>query len=624
MRFIIVKEKLLGRVITLHLVYAPNTEQRAFLNAFVPFLTFLSEDLITEGDLNLILKPTVISDHRREESNSHGPYWKQNLFQLGVYESWMMGKPPAKNYLFYSHLPLLFIQMPSISLSTHFKDFLTITDGGQLIQSVPIPVMTTHRHWLGSRSHSSWEWHNAFFNEFAAWGAIISKSKIYLNDDKNGKLAPNTICGTYKAGLRGNLLQTISTIGRERHAEHRLLLSEIKNIILHKNIGERKNLKKSISLWGLLHASLLEETENMFYQFRQKYIEMGNKGHKYLAKMSTMIGMREQNSKLHYTGEAGFRVISDPMQNEWEGGKSVSLSGKGCCPDRFSIELYMSLMGHFLCKLTNLLNIIQDFQTLANSRKEANIAVILKARSDKTEVTTHRHISLLNTEFKNFAKVLAANLESILLKITSIHQLGINQGRLLLDNFPRQLAVIPLILLKAKADILFSLEVEKVFNQGEWKLLKGIILEKPVKKCTEILLYKHSKPLLLHRGTWQIYPQLPILLVLIRKIFAQKLREDQPTQCLTANRSAHKTVLSVDALLMFTESLRSVAYVGFKINHSSTQATSICLKSPNENRLQLHLKWPKYHTKNMVVNIISNTITLYEAIGPHLLEKTKK
>ncbi|CAM5144761.1 unnamed protein product [Eretmochelys imbricata] len=625
MKFITVKGNLLGRVITLCLVYAPNTGQRACPNAILPVLTFSSEDLIAEGDLNLTSNPTADrSDSRKEEPNSPGSYLKQNLSQLSLLDSWKNVKPFVRDYLFYSYPYLLFTQIDYISLSACLKDFLTEAKRGELTWSVPIPSMTTLRDLFGCRRHSNWDLNNPLFENLIVLNDVISKNKISFNDDKNGNLHTNTLWKVYKAALRGKLIETFSRIKKGKNTEDKFFLSEIKKLEkLHKKTDARQMLSKPPSLRGQLSVLWPEKIECIVYQFKQKYNGMGNKGHNNLSyrlkqekEKNTVIGITKHKSEMHchtssYTGEVGLPVIPEHLQKEFEEVKSViqnMLPSKAPGMERFSIELYKSLTYQLSPKhLSN----FQDFKTLADMKKEVNIAVILKAKRYKIECTSPMNISLSNTEFKSFAKVLT---ESFMLKITSIYQMGFNQRRQLLDNIHRLLVVIHSSLSKIRrSDMLLSLDVEKVYEQVKRKFMKGLGLESKRKKWTEILYQsikakqrvnnKYSEPLSFCRGLWQSFPLFPTLFVLTKKPFAPKIRKIKQIQDLNAKKSIHKIVFFVDEVLfMITESLKRMAFrevIGFKINYTKLQVMSICLKDQCQTRLQIHFKFKlaKHHIK---------------------------
>lgn len=616
-KFITVKGNLLGRVITLCLVYAPNTGQRAFPNAILPVLTFSSEELIVEGDLNLTSNPTADrSDSRKEEPNSPGSYLKQNLSQLSLLVSWKNVKPFVSDYLFYSYPHLLFTQKDYISLSACLKDFLPEAKRGELTWLVPIPIMTTLRDLFGCRRHSNWDLNNPLFENLIVLNDVISKTKISFNNDKNGNLRTNILWKVYKAVWRGKLIETFSRIKGGKNTEDKFLLSEIKKLEkLHKKTDARKNLAKPPFLRGQLSVLWPEKRDCVVYQFKQKYNGMENKGRNNSAyrlrqekEKNTMIGIREHNSEMHchtssYPGEAGLPVIPEHLQKEFEEVKSViknMLSSKAPGMERVSIELYKSLTYQFSPKL---LSDFQDFKTLADMKKSINIAVILKAKRYKIECTSRMHISLSNIEFKSFAKVLT---ESFTLKITSIYQMGFNQGRQLLDNIHRLLVVIHSSLSKVRrSGMLLSLDVEKIYEQVKWKFMKRLGLESKRKKWTEILYQsikakervssKYSEPLSFQRGLWQSCPLFPTWFVLTKKPFAQKIRKIQQIQDLNAKKSIHNIVFFVDEdRLMTAQSLKRMAFrevVGFKINYTKLKVMSICLKDQCQTRLQIRFKF---------------------------------
>lgn len=548
-----VKRSLLGRIFTLCLVYVPNIKKDAFLNGFI-FVLPSSENLTTEGDLNFILNfPVDISDTRSQEFYSLGPLLTQNIIQPGVVAEQVL--PSLKIYLFYSHNPLLITPtVYYISLSGSSKDSLTQTKRGQMTWSVSLSASTTQREFLVSQRHRKCEPSNFPFNSFLALEVETSKNQVYFH---NGTLASSSLCEIYKVVLKRKLTEKTSGIERGENGKRRFRISEIKNLEVYKNTDAKKMLNKLLFLGCLLHALVSEKIVGILYQCRQKYSKTEKKRqavtvYKVRSQRENhiIIATRKQNRKIHYllrthVREVRVRVKAQHLKGESEGTKS----SRGPDPEKLLIKLHKALKDHFLPKLTDLMCYFLDFKPLADTLKEAD-NIVLKARKDKGDFSSHRDMPLLNTEFRRLVAVLTATLESVLPKVLCIASVKISQRRLLLDNFHMLLIMRHSDLIMLKFGILFSLKKEKACGHLKWKFGKEILIEDVRNKWTEVVHYKLLEPSQLSRQTWNSYSLLPILFALFGKQFVQEVRMNKPKPCLNANKLIYETMLSLNEILL--------------------------------------------------------------------------
>ncbi|CAM9403614.1 unnamed protein product [Bubo scandiacus] len=544
------KRSLLGRVFTLRLVYIPNIKQDTFFDGFI-FVLFFSEHLTTEGDLNLTLNsPVGISDNISQEFYLSRPFLTQNFIQAGVLCCQVL--PSLEIYLFYSHNHLFITPVYYISLSGSLPDSLTQTKRGQMTWSISLSALTTQRSSLVRQRHRKCELNNSLFNSFLALEVENSKNQICFH---NATLPSSSLYGIYKVVLKRKLIEKTSGIEGGGNAERRFLISEINSLEVYKNIGAKKMLNKLLFLGCLLHAVVSEKIVCILYQCRQKYSKTEKKRHAVTAykvrsqrENCIVIATRKQNRKIHYflrtqVREVRVQVKAQHLKGESEG----TNSSRGPDPE---IKLYKALKDHFLPKLTDLTCYFLDFKPLADTLKEAD-NLVLKARKEQSDFSSHRDTPLLNTEFRSFVAVLTAALESVLPKVLRTASVKISQRQLLLDNFHVLLIMRHSDLIMLKFGILFPLKKEMACGHLKWKFRKEILMEDVRNEWTEVVLF--LEPSQLSRQTWNSYSLLAILFALFGKQCVQNVRMNKPKPCLNANKLIYETMLSLKEILLVSQ-----------------------------------------------------------------------
>lgn len=94
----------------------------------------------------------------------------------------------------------------------------------------------------------------------------------------------------------------------------------------------------------------------------------------------------------------------------------------------------------------------------------ASISLLPKPGKDPTLLGNHRPLSLLNSDYKILAKVLALRLEKVVPTIVHIDQVGFIPGRLSSNNMRRVFQVMHKASTSKSPAISESLDAEKAFN----------------------------------------------------------------------------------------------------------------------------------------------------------------
>lgn len=199
-------------------------------------------------------------------------------------------------------------------------------------------------------------------------------------------------------------------------------------------------------------------------------------------------------------------------------------SGKSPGPDGLPSDFYKKFspeLSPFLCQV---FSDSFDSGELPLTFNQACISLLLKKGKDPLECASYRPISLLNTDVKILAKILALRLENVLPSIISPDQTGFIKSRHLFYNI-RRLFNILYSGKSSEPEYLVSVDSEKAFDRVEWNylfhtltkfgfgpsFLSWIKLLYTSPSASVLTNTHYSQYFDLHRGTRQGCPLSPLL-----------------------------------------------------------------------------------------------------------------
>lgn len=149
-------------------------------------------------------------------------------------------------------------------------------------------------------------------------------------------------------------------------------------------------------------------------------------------------------------------------------------------PDGFSTKFYKVFKEELSENLKELMNEVIKTGESPPTWQEATITLLPKENSDLKSPKNYRLISLLNTDYKLFAKILAERLKEFLKGFIQEDQAGFLPGRQIKDNLRILLNCIEYYDKKPdkkpdKKVALFFVDAEKVFDNVHWDFMKLLI-----------------------------------------------------------------------------------------------------------------------------------------------------
>ncbi len=227
--------------------------------------------------------------------------------------------------------------------------------------------------------------------------------------------------------------------------------------------------------------------------------------------------------------------------------------------------------------------------------RDVNLAIIsllLKKNKDPTECSNYRPLSLLNSDLKIFAKILARRLQGYMTRLVHCDQTGFIGSRMASDNVRRLLHIIDKAPTIGSSAAVLSLDAMKAFDRLEWPYLWSV-LDKMGFGITFInyikLLYSNptamvltgkicSSPFKICRSSRQGCPLSPLLFALSLEPLAELVRQTSYISPITINGTNHHISLYADDILLFINQVpQSIPHIlhifnqfsdisGYKIN----------------------------------------------------------
>ncbi|KAG7478922.1 hypothetical protein JOB18_012902 [Solea senegalensis] len=166
-------------------------------------------------------------------------------------------------------------------------------------------------------------------------------------------------------------------------------------------------------------------------------LEINNTFKAFYSKLYTSEAPNDNTDMLNFFKNLNTPVISPTYKADLElpfrlteisNAISAMQSGKAPGPDGYPIEFYKKFSTKLAPLILEMLNDSVGTGALPRTLTEASITLIPKSGKDKTQCGSYRPISLLNSDIKILAKILARRLESVTGELMQSKLLGTNQG----------------------------------------------------------------------------------------------------------------------------------------------------------------------------------------------------
>jgi len=393
------------------------------------------------------------------------------------------------------------------------NEAIVISDHGPLSMKILIPdTQPIYRPWRLNALLLSEE-------EFVSF--ISSEIKSFLEINQTPGMSSSTIWESLKAYLRGQIISYCANKKKINNERLTQLTNEILELDRTYSHSPSANLIKSRMVLQTEFDNLsTRQAEYLISKTRHGHYEHGEKAGRVLAHQLRQKSANQTISAIHddhgvkwtdnkeinscfshfyqslYTSDSTadpsevgdfFKSLNMPYVNpdlvvELERELSVMeitsavrdmQSGKSPGPDGFPTEFYKK----FESQLSPL--ILKVFEesllsgSLPASMREAVISLLIKKDKNPLNCSSYRPISLLNTDAKILAKILARRLEKAVPTIISPDQTGFIKDRYSFFNMRRLFNILygPSPPDHGNNELILSLDAEKAFDRVEWDYL---------------------------------------------------------------------------------------------------------------------------------------------------------
>uniref|UniRef100_A0A803J6R9 Reverse transcriptase domain-containing protein n=1 Tax=Xenopus tropicalis TaxID=8364 RepID=A0A803J6R9_XENTR len=593
-RFLIVKLEVFSQSYLLLNLYAPNFHQMSFINKLFRRVKQEPETkLLITGDFNLSpdplidKAPTPKGNALRVNTRLSKAFFSA-IKQMELFDVWRSAHPSERDYTFFSHVH-----------ASYSRIDLILTDRNTLQQVVKayIGIATWSDHApvgcfieLRQIPNPSYNWklNNMLLQNKNHAEKITKLTEEYFTLNSTPEISNDLLWCSYKAFIRGHLIAIATREKKNRITKAAELLAKLAETSRQHKLHPTKRLAHKVaSLNKEINALNMERVAYQILLTKQRYYIEDNKNGRLLASklkdaradnrilsLKTVDGSNISNpkhiaqefakyySKLYnlkddpltpqphlnsinnFLSKLTMPTLSDtqsahlnaPITQEEVISTIKSLqNNKAPGPDGFSNNFFKKLSSPVAPQLTKLFNSLHLSQAPRKELFQATITTIPKPNKDTTKVENYHPISLLNSDIKIYAKILANRLNPILRGLISNDQVGFVPTRQAPDNTRKVINIAISANQTRSPCLLVALDAEKAFDRVSWLYLQKV-LEKFGFSGTflehVLTLYKFpsasirangqsSPTFTLSNGTRQGCPLSPLIFVLLMEPLAE-------------------------------------------------------------------------------------------------------
>ncbi len=614
-------------------IYAPTKdkarEQQLFLNKLKDLLTpYIDRDLLIGGDYNICQFPEI--DKKGGVKETQLPFAKEILsfkeeFQLE--DSWRLRHPTLSRFTRREKTKGGYVQSRlDYWLTSKHLDYIIIkTDispGRRSDHSVV--SLTLELQNRDQRGRGFWKFNTNLLQDEVYLNQIkelIRHCNVKYKDTEDKRLVWDVI----KCEIRAETISYACYKSKSRKQMEKELVKRLEEleILLAEDPSESVQAEHSV-VTAELNSILSIKTKGAMLRSRSKWVEEGEKNTSYFLKLEKRNQKLKCITKLCTEGGQIITEQEDILQEEQAFYKRLYSKPKNDNPitdtesifldnpelsklnneDKDSLEQNITLeeSRSALKELPNgkspgsdglpaefykifwseiglmvLESYIYSFEKgeLSIDQRRGIITLIPKQEKDLRHLNNWRPISLLNTDYKILAKVLANRLQGIIGNIINSDQSGYIKNRYIGDNIRTISDIIDYCKIYNKPGIICLIDFQKAFDSVSWsflyKTLDALNFGENLQRWVK-LLYNNTSSCVtnngyssaffsVERGVRQGCPVSPLLFIIVAEMLSQKIRGDNSIKGIIVQETEFKISQLADDTTLFvgdTVSLNNV------------------------------------------------------------------
>ena len=575
--------------ITLCNVYSPVhsklNEQHKFYKDFISY-TDSMPNLVAGGDTNLVLNTLLDrksdSKYIKTSSNFLMEEW---INKRDIVDIWRVRNPDKKRYTHRQRIrggKVVHSRLDYWLIDMHLQFIVKSCEilPSSISDHNPVLLKLTKQNET-KIGRGLWKFNKSLLYD----SEYVEKVKHIINQARaNYKNAnPSIFLDTLKAELRGMSISHSSYIAKLERAEENILLEEIQliesllpeNPDLLDNLNTVKTKFKSIHIKQAAghkvrareHFIDLDERPSKFFLEQEKSRgKINNPGCLFRTDESltndpeeilklqedyykdlyakkpndTNIGLKFTNNLKKVTNEAKKKLCEFISMHEISEALLEMANNKSPGSDGFTIDFYKFFWPDLKDIVYNSLKYALESGSLSIEQKRGVINLIPKSGKDLRFLSNWRPISLLNTDYKILAKLLAKRLQPILPDIIDNDQSAYIKGRNISDNVRSIWDLIEYTSLSRKPAYILFIDFEKAFDSLSFEFLINCLEKSNLGKFIDFIkvLYNNVSSCILHQGSQSAYfgilrgvrqgcPLSSLLFIIALESFASTLRNDK-------------------------------------------------------------------------------------------------
>uniref|UniRef100_A0A8C5M4L4 Reverse transcriptase domain-containing protein n=1 Tax=Leptobrachium leishanense TaxID=445787 RepID=A0A8C5M4L4_9ANUR len=705
-RYVFVRGSILDTVYTFASIYLPNKKQHTCLARILRLLdTFQKGITLVAGDFNVTLEPQLDSSTGSSSTPAHVlRSIRRSLHAYRLVDVWRALHPSERDYSYFSQvhsthtrIDYFFMHYNNLALTASIDIMATTwSDHAPLNLKIQSPLFVPRER--------QWRLNVSLLDDPLISEELRTTLEHFFTENNTPDISIPMLWEAHKAVIRGFFIGKGTARKKKRDEEHHTLVGEVRKLelehiasndatVYQRLLQARQALEKvinaSLRFQALRARSFFALSENKPGRFLARvlqdrriksYIPKIRTSGDSLATDPTLIAGEFLTffSDLYHIDDAATtpsqmehidaylaKTIPKPLDPSDRKTLSAEISaeeivealkssknGKSPGPDGLPIEYYKKNSDTLLPRLVSLFNAFQDGGTPHPHSLIATIALLPKPEKDHTACGNYRPISLLNTDVKLLARVLANRLKRFMPQLIHPDQVGFIPGREARDATIRVLNAITHSKQSKTPLLLLSTDAEKAFDRVLWPFLFRTLHTYGVGEgFISWIRALYSAPsarvrvngalttsFQIHNGTRQGCPLSPLLFALSLEPLLSSIRQNTNIRGVQGSSSEHKVAAYADDLMFLLpdpvgslpevlSELRNFGSLsGFKINETKSEMLSIAPRNNWRRTLstQYNFRWCTSSLTYLGIRLTSDFTNLFSANFSPLLATFKE